>query len=296
MSDDEIHNTTVRTVLGSSRREHRWDLAHEVDITTALGKSFFDLRRARPMGEDDVEISISCFLGSVELLVPVGTRVTLEGSTFLAGASSDVSGEDDAPPSDDDGVDVIGSTLPRLDISANAVLGRVRVRTPDRPERPRPKRLARFRRKQKPAAAPNRRLADILAESDASEPTPSPAPAAERADIGLAIADIGQPESLGSPAEISAPVVDGSPSNDSGQPTMEPPSAATQAHDLGQAVDLGQPAPPPTHLDSVDAEIDRTQTNGGPVDMEFARRATDEAPAPSLDDFDPADFPDEAPV
>ncbi len=138
MADDEIHNTTVRTVLGSSRREHRWDLAHEVDITTVLGKSFFDLRLARPMGEDDVEISIACYLGSVELLVPVGTRVTLEGSTFLAGASSDVSGEDEAPPSDDEGVELAGAQLPRLDIAATAVLGRVRVRTPDRPDRVKP--------------------------------------------------------------------------------------------------------------------------------------------------------------
>lgn len=260
MSDDEIHNTTVWTVLGTSRREHRWDLAHEVDITTALGKSFFDLRRARPMGEDDVEISISCFLGSVELLVPVGTRVTLEGSTFLAGASSDVSGEDDAPPWTDGGVELIGTTLPRLDISATAILGRVRVRTPDRPERPRPKRLARFRRKKKPTPPPNKRLADILAESDAP-----------------AVPPIEQP--------LRRSQTEAHPSVDLAQPV-----------DLGQPADIGRSAPPPTHQDPVEASIGRSVSTDGPVDMEFARRATDEEPAPSLDDFDPADFPDDSTV
>ncbi len=183
MADDEIHNTTVRTVLGSSRREQRWDLAHEVDISTVLGKSFFDLRRARPMGDDDVEISISCFLGSVELLVPIGTRVTLEGSTFLAGASSDVSGEDDVVPADAEGVDLVAKQLPRLDIAATAMLGRVRVRTPDRPRRARVRRFAGLRRKKAAVAGPSRSLADILAEADdsvvhfdvePSEPAPTP--------------------------------------------------------------------------------------------------------------------------
>ncbi len=269
--DEEIHNTTVRTVLGSSRREHRWDLAHEVDITTVLGKSFFDLRLARPMGETDVEISISCFLGSVELLVPVGTRVTLEGSTFLAGASSDVSGEEDAPPSDEPGVDLAGTMLPRLDISATAVLGRVRVRTPDRPERARPQRFARFRRKKaKATPARQRALADILAETDAVDRRPvvpsRTAPAYE---------PIATYEPAPAPTHHEAPTVDGGAS----------------LHDADIVVSASPPEAPSARID---ADITRTTpaTDAGPVDMTF----TKSEPSASLDDFDPADFPDDAPV
>ncbi len=277
--DEEIHNTTVRTVLGSSRREHRWDLAHEVDISTVLGKSFFDLRPARPMGEADVEISISCFLGSVELLVPVGTRVTLEGSTFLAGASSDVSGEEEVPTENGDGVDLAVKALPRLDISATAVLGRVRVRTPDRPERARPARFARFRRKKsKPTAAPKRAVVDILAASDEDErmrslaavSTTAPARAAEPAAAAVSVSRV---ERAAAPAPA---------------PTHNAVASGRYGVD---AQIIGSNPYPEMAGAPVDAVIARTapKADAGPVDMSFARSTP-------LDDFDPADFPDDASI
>ncbi len=278
--DDEIYYTTVRTVLGSSRRDQRWDLAHEMSISTVLGKSFFDLRSARPMGDEDVEISISCFLGSVELLVPVGTRVTLEGSTFLAGASSDVSGDDDVLATSPDGVDLVAKPLPRLDISANAVLGRVRVRTPDRPKRAR---TSRRDTKKRAKSESSRSVADILSETPplTRQPIVTPVMAAETTAAARPV-----PEALqgatSAPAQVSTPSTGPSPA-----PAPSHTSAPVDREIARSSVDA---AP-------VDAEIARTAApagDAGPVDVTFVRSEPDPEPTPSLDDFDPEDFPDDS--
>ncbi len=278
--DDEIHYTTVRTVLGSSRREQRWDLTHEVSISTVLGKSFFDLRNARPMGDEDVEISITCFLGSVELLVPVGTRVTLEGSTFLAGASSDVSGEEDVRSTSPDGVDLVVKPLPRLDISANAVLGRVRVRTPDRPKRARTSRRDKKKRAQSESS---RSVADILAETAplTRQPIVTPLMAAEAASAAQPV-----PQALR--GSSSAPAPSSTPST--GPSTARAPSHTSGPVDTEIATSSNDDAP-------VDAEIARSVASAGgagPVDVTFVRSEPDPEPMPSLDDFDPEDFPDDS--
>lgn len=133
-SDDaggEMTSSDVRTVLGTARRDQRWSLTELVEVQTILGRTRFDLRNARPLSpDDDVEMSISCVLGTVELLVPYGTRVQLDGTTYLGGSSSDVTESD---PDADSGSWAPPASIPPLDITATVILGRVRVHTPDRP-------------------------------------------------------------------------------------------------------------------------------------------------------------------
>ncbi len=311
MADDEIYSTTIRTVLGSSRREHRWDLAHEMVVRTVLGRSFFDLRQVRPMGDEDCEISISCLLGTVELLVPVGTRVTLEGSTFLAGASSDVSGVGDVEP-DPGGVDVSLDPLPRLDIAANAVLGRVRVRTPDRPRTARRPRFAGFRREKKPrfepSAEPN--LVDVFGALESTIGPPRSA-ATEPEDV------VARPQATAEslPGEASGDTTQGSGVSSSVKPGPMPswrrssakqvvPPALAGPEPFGGDVDTRtaghvEPDPMARHPqgETVDADITRSEPVDGRVDVEIVRgRRSDDEPIESLDDFDSADFPDETMV
>lgn len=118
MSDDidadEETYSAIRTVLGSTRRTARWHLTDEVDVLTALGRSSFDLRLVETTGRAVAEISVTCILGTVNLIVPPGTLVVLDGTSFLARAASEV--EPGAP-----------SELPRIEVTATTVLGRVRV-------------------------------------------------------------------------------------------------------------------------------------------------------------------------
>lgn len=118
MSDaDESTYSAVRTVLGTTRRASCWYLNDEVDVLTILGRSVFDLRCVETTGGEVVEIAVNCVFGMVDFIVPGGTMVVLDGTSFLAGARSDVS---------DDGE----HEGPRIEITALTVLGRTRVFSP----------------------------------------------------------------------------------------------------------------------------------------------------------------------
>jgi len=118
MSDsDETTYSAVRTVLGTTRRDSCWHLTDEVDVLTVLGRSVFDLRSVETTGGEVVEISVNCLFGMVDFIVPDGTMVVLDGTSFLAGTRSDVTddGEHDGP---------------RVEITALTILGRTRVFSP----------------------------------------------------------------------------------------------------------------------------------------------------------------------
>lgn len=112
-SDEETYSA-IRTVLGSTKRTARWHLTDEVDVLTALGRSNFDLRLVETTGRPVAEISVTCILGTVSLVVPPGTLVVLDGTSFLARAASEVE------PGD-------VSSLPRIEVTATTVLGRVKI-------------------------------------------------------------------------------------------------------------------------------------------------------------------------
>lgn len=116
MSDEETYSS-IQTLVGSTRREHRWHLTDEVDILTVFGRARFDLRGVETTGGDVVEVTVKCFFGVVDFIVPDGTVVVLDGTSFLATARSDVSPEGE-------------TELPRIEITATTVLGAVRVLSP----------------------------------------------------------------------------------------------------------------------------------------------------------------------
>lgn len=113
-ADEDETYSAIRTVLGSTHRTARWHLTDEVDVLTALGRSSFDLRLVETTGRPIAELSVTCVLGTVTLIVPPGTLVVLDGTSFLARAVSDV---EPGPASE----------LPRIEVTATTVLGRVKI-------------------------------------------------------------------------------------------------------------------------------------------------------------------------
>lgn len=122
MSDsDEITYSAVNAILSDSRRDSVWHLTDELDVLAVCGRARFDLRQVETDPNTEVvEISVKCFLGGVSFLVPSGTMVVLDGTSFIASARSDVSGEGDPG-------------LPRIEITATTVFGSVRVVSFDPP-------------------------------------------------------------------------------------------------------------------------------------------------------------------
>ena len=122
-SEDDETYSAIRTVLGSTHRTARWHLTDEVDVLTALGRSSFDLRLVETTGRPTAEISVTCILGTVTLIVPPGTLVVLDGNSLLARAVSQVEpGEI--------------SALPRIEVTATTILGRVKIVSRERETTP----------------------------------------------------------------------------------------------------------------------------------------------------------------
>jgi hypothetical protein len=118
--------------------------------------------------------------------------------------------------------------------------------------------------------APQRALADILAETDEVDRRPMVQPR-----TAPTYEPIATYEPAPAPTHHAAPTADGGAS----------------LHDA----DIAVSASPPEALSApIDADITRTTpvTDAGPVDMTFTMSES----SASLDDFDPADFPDDAPV
>ena len=166
--DDEVTYSAVRSVFGSSRRNARWHLTDELDILTACGRATFDLREVETTGGEVVEVTATCVLGSISFIVPRGTVVVLDGTSFLASARSDVSS--------------IGNpNLPRIEITATTVLGAVRVYSTDDGEEA-------LTALEVPTTAEIAAPRDLSATNDAEAPVPdAPAEADEPADADEAV-------------------------------------------------------------------------------------------------------------
>ena len=115
--DDDLTISQVRALVGTTRRDSRWHLTDELEILCLFARARFDLREVETTGNDVVEVTVTCAFGSVDFIVPDGTVVVLDGTSFLASARSDVTAEGD-------------SELPRIEITATTVLGRVKIISP----------------------------------------------------------------------------------------------------------------------------------------------------------------------
>lgn len=68
----------VLSVFSSQSRQGDWNVPRELRVATVLGSVELDLREAR-IGEGETRIHIFALLGSVELLLPPGVRLEVDG-------------------------------------------------------------------------------------------------------------------------------------------------------------------------------------------------------------------------
>ncbi len=113
-------------MFSSNRRKGRWRVEGQTTAISFMGSSALDLRQAEVVG-DEIVINAFAFMGSVDVIVPEGIEVALEGLAFMGGKHASIK---DAPV-------LPGSPLVR--VRAFAFMGGVTVRSKQAPgEGPRP--------------------------------------------------------------------------------------------------------------------------------------------------------------
>ncbi len=208
MSNDNLTVSNVRALFGTTRRDARWHLTDELDILCLSARARFDLRQVETTGNDVVEVTVTCAFGSVDFLVPDGTMVVLDGTSFLASARSDVAAEGE-------------SRLPRIEITATTVLGRVKIVSPSHdPNSLTDDELVELASNETPLEQPQ----------SATVSEPGHTPAVEPAPIGNPVVPKPPPAALASNGTADNPIVPKAPPNKyaiaEAQPEVEPVAAA----------------------------------------------------------------------
>jgi hypothetical protein len=115
--DDGGYSRIISVVAGCDRRD-RWWLAGTTSVVSLFARSHLDLREVvTDPGVEVVDLTVLCVTGSVTIVVPEGTDVTLSGTSLLASSVCLVA------------AGATASHLPRIEITATTVLGRIRVVT-----------------------------------------------------------------------------------------------------------------------------------------------------------------------
>jgi len=102
-------------VMGSAHRRGRWRVGHELHAVSIMGGCKIDLREAI-IDSPVIAIDALAIMGTVEVIVPEGVEVDLEGTAIMGSKTLRMGG---APPR-------LGAPLVR--ITGLALLGEIKVR------------------------------------------------------------------------------------------------------------------------------------------------------------------------
>ncbi|MBC7896685.1 MAG: hypothetical protein H7066_14810 [Cytophagaceae bacterium] len=72
----------VLSFFGSQKREGGWEVPRHLRVACCMGSVELDLREAI-LSEGDTVIEVIAFMGSVEILLPPGVRVDMEGDALV---------------------------------------------------------------------------------------------------------------------------------------------------------------------------------------------------------------------
>jgi hypothetical protein len=110
-------------VMGSAKRIGRWRVGHELHAVSIMGECKIDLRGA-VIDSPVITIDALAIMGTVEIIVPEGVEVDLEGIAIMGSKELRMS---NAP---------IGQGAPRVRVTGLALMGEIKVRnTPSLTER-----------------------------------------------------------------------------------------------------------------------------------------------------------------
>lgn len=73
---------SVVGILGSAKRKGRWRVGHELHAVAILGECKIDLREAI-IDAEVISVDALCIMGNIEIIVPEGVEVELQGVAIL---------------------------------------------------------------------------------------------------------------------------------------------------------------------------------------------------------------------
>jgi hypothetical protein len=77
------------SMFSGSQRKGRWRVEGETTAISFMGACLLDLRQAEVVG-DEILITAVAFMGGVDVVVPEGIEVVLEGFAFMGGKSASI--------------------------------------------------------------------------------------------------------------------------------------------------------------------------------------------------------------
>ena len=77
------------SIFGGSQRKGRWRVERETTALSVMGSCLLDLRQAEVVG-DEITITAIAFMGGVDVIVPEGIEVVLEGFAFMGGKQQSI--------------------------------------------------------------------------------------------------------------------------------------------------------------------------------------------------------------
>ena len=81
--DHALTEESFRAILSSQQRAGRWEPADEIQVRAIFGAVTLDFTRAELPPSGTIEIDAVAFGGAVEIIVPDGAEVELEGTPIL---------------------------------------------------------------------------------------------------------------------------------------------------------------------------------------------------------------------
>ncbi len=82
-TDDRLTQESFRAICSANQRAGRWEAADEIEVRAIFGAVTLDFTRADLPPSGVIEIDALAFCGAVEIIVPDGADVELDGTPVL---------------------------------------------------------------------------------------------------------------------------------------------------------------------------------------------------------------------
>lgn len=88
--DHRLTHESFQAILSSQQRAGRWEASDEIDVRAICGEVVLDFTRAELPPSGVIEIEAWAIAGNVEIILPDGAEVEIEGTPILGSIEQDV--------------------------------------------------------------------------------------------------------------------------------------------------------------------------------------------------------------